>query len=142
MVKNECGYGICRVDTELAVYEWLKRRHQKVAGFIIEPFKIPYYNSYKRRRTTYTPDLLIEYKDGTEELVEIKGIGKGWGNGVRHPDNFDKYRAGIKYARNENKIEYELWVCEVIDDDIFKPQIQFIPADNLMELIDEWENEY
>lgn len=41
-----------------------------VVRFVYEPFKIPY--KHRGRKKNYIPDFLVEYIDGTEELIEVK----------------------------------------------------------------------
>ncbi len=68
-IKNKAGF-IYRSAYEYAFFEKLEA-HQDVVQFISEPFFIPYRDS-KGKSRSYKPDLIILYKDGSIDIVEIK----------------------------------------------------------------------
>ena len=143
MVLNKKGYGMCRHESELSVFQDFEKKHDKVSGFVIEPIEIPYSNSFNQRDTTYTPDLLVKYKNGKNILLEIKSVkarymGNDYSTGYKHPINFDKYQAGINYAK-EHGCDFKLCVCELISD--MEPTIVFISSDDLLNKVSDWEIE-
>jgi len=65
---------------EMRYYEYLKdlKAKEKILNFELQPkyilleaFK---YMGKKRQAMTYTPDYLVYYLDGTEELIDVKGF--------------------------------------------------------------------
>lgn len=50
--------------------------HPDVIGWASEPFRIPYYNVFKRTNTVYVPDFFVQYLDKRghkrNEIIEIK----------------------------------------------------------------------
>jgi len=54
----------------------LADKHPNVISWASESIKIPYYNPVTRKRSTYTPDVLMTYEDKNgrrrSELIEIK----------------------------------------------------------------------
>jgi hypothetical protein len=61
-----------------------------VVRFVYEPFKIPY--QYRGRKKNYIPDFLVEYVDGSEELIEVKPKSL-----VNYGKNKLKIRAGERH---------------------------------------------
>jgi hypothetical protein len=51
-------------------YVWLLEHNPMVAKFTYEPYKIKY--KYRKRMRNYTPDFLVEYRDGSKVLIEVK----------------------------------------------------------------------
>lgn len=65
---------------EMRYYECLKARKSKgmIINFELQPKYILLeafnYFGKKRQQMTYTPDYLIYHNDGTEELIDVKGM--------------------------------------------------------------------
>jgi hypothetical protein len=61
-----------RSSWELGWYQYLENREnqEKVKSYQAEPMAIPYV--FKGAIHRYHPDILIEYVDGTKELLEIR----------------------------------------------------------------------
>ncbi len=51
----------------------------------------------------YVPDVLIHYKDGTKQLVEVKGLKE-----VKTKINQAKFKAAKKYCK-KNNLEFKVW---------------------------------
>jgi hypothetical protein len=43
-----------------------------VDRYLVEPFRIPY--RYKNRKRNYIPDIMVLFKDGSIELIEVKPV--------------------------------------------------------------------
>jgi len=71
---------------EMRYYECLKVRKAKetIMNFELQPKYILLeaftYMGKKRQQMTYTPDYLIYHNDGTEELIDVKGMETQQGN--------------------------------------------------------------
>lgn len=68
--KNNTDY-IFRSTYEFA-YWYMLENDDTVESFIVEPFSIPYLSPKDNRMHKYIPDVLILYKNGNLDLVEIK----------------------------------------------------------------------
>lgn len=68
-------------------------RDIRVVSIDIEPLKIPYH--FKGRQRNYIPDVLIEYKGGKRELMEIKLSGD-----IQAPMNQAKFRAAKEFFKD------------------------------------------
>lgn len=74
-----------------------------VSKFNTQPLTIEFTHNNKAR--TYTPDLLIEYKDGSKLLIEIKfrkDLKENWA--VLKP----KFKAAIKYCRSQPQTKFKI----------------------------------
>jgi hypothetical protein len=91
---------LCRSPLEEKILTALDN-NDKVYGYEIEPFKIPYWAGNKRR--FYTPDLLVRYKNGRKVIVEVKSEGD-----INEPLNQAKFKAIEQYA-NEKGYGFEVW---------------------------------
>ncbi len=96
--KKEMFY---RSSYELTAYKILEQM-SKVWKYENEPFRIPYIDSEGLTKN-YVPDILVTYKDGSKELIEVK------------PECFVeddmvmlKAEAAIKYC-DENDMEFSFW---------------------------------
>ena len=66
---QQCKY---RSGWELKYLEWLDS-HAEVATYGYESVKIPYVSNVRTGKIrNYFPDFLVEFKDGSKQLVEIK----------------------------------------------------------------------
>ncbi|MFI8708992.1 WYL domain-containing protein [Bacillus sp. NPDC077411] len=86
--------GTCRSPMEEIVFTELDN-DPSVGSFEVEPFKIPYV--FKGRSSHYVPDVLVLYKNGRKELIEIKLSGD-----ISFPKNQAKFMAGRDYAEKNN----------------------------------------
>lgn len=73
----------------------------KVARYLVEPLAIEYEFEGDRRR--YIPDILVVYRDGSLELVEIKPSSR-----IGDPINQAKFAAARKFCE-ENRMEFSVW---------------------------------
>ncbi len=79
------------LEDEQSVAKWTKNHG----------IRIPYQN-LDGGVARYTPDFLIEYTDGTQELVEIKG-----GHLINNPINQKKSKAGKEWCKRRG-IKYTM----------------------------------
>lgn len=106
---------------EAAYYDYLKIRKSKdeILNFELQP-KFVLLESFKKygktyRAITYTPDFVIYHIDGTEELIDIKGMSTQQGELRRKMFDF-KYpklkltwiARSYKYGDENGWIEYDL----------------------------------
>lgn len=83
-----------RSSWELRVYE-IFERISKILSYEAEPFKIQY--NINDSIKNYVPDILVNYDDGSKELIEIKSS-----RFLNNPVNILKFEAGRKYAKDNN----------------------------------------
>lgn len=87
--------------------------HPSVIQWASEPFRIPYYNQYKRSQSVYIPDFLVVYqsKSGnkTAELLEVKpkkqvtpAYAKTKAEKFAVALNMMKWEAAAAYCKNKN----------------------------------------
>lgn len=86
--------GMCRSPLEEIVFKELDN-DPAVDYFKVEPFKIPY--KYYGHTHNYLPDVLVTYKNGRKELLEIKLSGD-----IFSPKNQAKFRAARTFAKEHN----------------------------------------
>lgn len=103
--KIESNNKYCRSPLELKVFKELDM-NPEVTSFLPEPFEIPY--MYKGRTHQYIPDILINYSDGTKELVEIKSMQT---IAYKTHRNLFKFRVAKKYAE-QNGLKFRIWICK------------------------------
>ena len=82
-----------------------------VDSYIPQPFSIEY--NYKGTQRTYTPDILIYYKDGKKVIVEVKPKLL-----LEKPINKAKFEALGNFCRQKN-FDFEIW-----DEDILKAKAE------------------
>ena len=85
---------------ELNAYQILEQLSAVVA-YEAEPFWIEYRATKDSKIHRYIPDILVTYKDGTKELIEVKPA-----NQVE--ENEDKFQAARAYAA-ENGMTFTVW---------------------------------
>ena len=68
--KNNTDY-VFRSTYEFA-YWYMLENDNTVESFVVEPFSLPYLSPKDNKMHRYIPDVLILYKSGDLELVEIK----------------------------------------------------------------------
>jgi hypothetical protein len=90
-----------RSSWELNAFIYLYNNHQ-VKRYKIEPFGIPY-SDHNHDERTYYPDILVEYFDGYEELIEIKPF-----RHLGYPETQSKLLAGLLYSFR-NHIGFRIW---------------------------------
>lgn len=99
---------------ELSAYKLLEQMAM-VIKYEIEPFVIPYRNDYDDVRS-YFPDLLIYYRDGSKELIEIKPSKL-----INHWKNRKKFKAAQNFC-NDRKINFSIWSeCDIFEHKLRKP---------------------
>lgn len=98
------GKGICRSPVERKIFKELDG-DDRVNRYTPEPLKIPY--RHRDRDSTYTPDVLIEFKDGSKDLVEIKA----GTDEAAYYKNVAKFRAAEKFAE-QSGLKFRLWTPE------------------------------
>ena len=87
---------------EKKAYEKLDR-NKSVVYYWVEPFEIPYYDSRGRKRR-YIPDLLVDYGNDVQHVVEIKPKKYIKGEELNH------YKFGGARAYCErNGYEFRIW---------------------------------
>jgi len=85
-----------RSSWELAYFRYLDNC-DNVKAFWSESLKIEYVTNIKTKKTrNYIPDLLIEYNDGTKQLVEIKPKSK-----LRQRINLKKFKAAERWSEEK-----------------------------------------
>ncbi len=98
------GYALCRSPIELEIFKDLDF-NSEVITFTPEPFDIPY--EYKGKVHKYIPDILINYNNGNQKLIEIKTI-----EDVVKPRNIAKYNAAKQFC-NMKGFKFEIWTRKV-----------------------------
>jgi len=101
-----------RSSYELCVFEILEKM-MMVVKYEVEPLRIKYRCGFDDVRT-YFPDLLITYKDGSKELVEVKA---NWC--VNHYKNQCKAKTAKKYC-DKNGLTFNVWT----EDEIFNHKLR------------------
>lgn len=104
--KNNKDF-IYRSSWEEVVMEQLEK-DENVLSYDVEPFSIEY--NFNDCIKHYIPDMLIEYKDGSKKLIEIKPSCF-----VEHELNLSKFDAAISFCQSKN-IQFEVWTEENIKD--------------------------
>ena len=99
------GDGKCRSAMEENVFNELDR-DPDVVSYTPEPFRIPY--EYDGKSFKYVPDILITYKNGSKELVEIKPIYE-----VGEERNMAKFLAARQFSQLYG-YRFRIWVRESI----------------------------
>ena len=66
----------------------------EIVSIEVEPLKIQYF--YKRVSHLYKPDLLIKYKDGKKDIIEVKLSGD-----IGSPKNQAKFSAAQEFAKDQ-----------------------------------------
>lgn len=103
-VKIPAGGGTCRSPLEYKYFRELDT-DPDVVNFTPEPFKIPY--QFNSRRANYIPDVLILYRDGRKQLVEVKTLRES-----ADAINIAKADAARKYATS-NGMAFKLVIRSV-----------------------------
>ena len=64
-------------------YFYQLENNDNVISYEVEPFEIPYIDLRTKSKRIYIPDVMVEYKNGTKTLIEIKPKNKLKANDVR-----------------------------------------------------------
>jgi hypothetical protein len=99
-ISNKAGEVRYRSSWEKEVFESLDC-DVSVEKYVVEPFGLEYV--YDNKIRTYYPDLLIQYTDGSQMLVEIKPKDM-----IQYPIVRAKFRAACAYCK-ENGIRFKVW---------------------------------
>jgi hypothetical protein len=99
-----------RSSYELAVYELLEVMPM-VVHYEVEPFFIKYRHSYDEVRR-YVPDLLVTYKDGSKDLIEIKSF--------HFLNEFDKKEKAARKYCERNDLGFKIFT----ENEIFKHNLR------------------
>jgi len=89
-----------RSSYELAAYEILEQL-SKVKSYEGEPFRVAY--KWKGIKHNTIPDILINYTDGSKELIEVKPK-----NMLEDEQNLIKFKAMDRYAK-KNDMDFNVW---------------------------------
>jgi len=98
--KKNCKKVYYRSSWELQAYKILELM-KEVKNYFIEPLRIPYL--FNGTIHNYLPDILIKYKNGIKELIEIKPKFK-----LQDKKTIYKLNAGMQYAL-ANNIKFNIW---------------------------------
>ncbi|SDW77194.1 WYL domain-containing protein [Paenibacillus sp. CF384] len=81
----------CRSPLEHKIFLDLES-NKLIIKIEVEPFRIRYF--YRKVSHLYTPDILVTYRDGTKDLIEVKVSGD-----IGQPKNQAKFEAAADYAK-------------------------------------------
>lgn len=95
-----------RSHYELFAYQLLERMYM-VTAYEVEPFGIPYVKGYNKIGV-YTPDLLVIYRTGEKELIEVKPTSFITDHTVQK-----KARAAKRYCAKHG-IEFTFWTEDAV----------------------------
>jgi hypothetical protein len=97
-----------RSSWELTAYMFLDNQ-EGVLSFSTETLAIPYIHPKLGYSRNYLPDLIIEFVDGTKQIIEIKPK-----RFLKNKINVAKFRAAISFSEQNGYLPFEIWGEEKI----------------------------
>jgi len=94
----------CRSPVEEEVFNYLNHAYS-VYRYWIEPINIPFISG--GNKYTYTPDVMIEYRDKNRLLIEVKSLRE-----MNDADNLHKYEVGQNYCDDQINLGFEIWTSD------------------------------
>lgn len=96
--------------------------NQSIISYLSQPRTFDYFHDNKRRK--YTPDILIEYKNGKKLYIEVKyreDLKKDWD--ILKP----KFKAAIKELSSEKETRFKIWTEKEIRTPFLKNATFLLP---------------